>query len=46
MDAYKFSGWPFFVLIGPDGKIEARGFTDAFFKARTLLDEKLGAPAE
>ncbi len=46
MDAYKFSGWPFFVLIGPDGTIKARGFTDAFFKARTLLDEKLGVPAE
>lgn len=41
MKAYKISGWPFFVFIGPDGKILARNFTDAFFEARTMLDKEL-----
>lgn len=42
MKAYKMSGWPFFVFIGPDGKMLARNFTDAFFEARTILDRELG----
>lgn len=42
MKAYNFAGWPFFVLIGRDGTIRARGFTDAFFEARNILDKDLG----
>lgn len=42
MEAYNFAGWPFFVLIGPDGSIQARGFTDAFFEAKGILDKELG----
>lgn len=41
-EAYNFAGWPFFVLIGPDGTIRARGFTEAFFEARAILDKELG----
>lgn len=41
MDAFSISGWPFFVLIGPDGTIRARGFTDAFFEAREILGQEL-----
>ena len=42
MEAYNFAGWPFFVLIGPDGSKQARGFTDAFFEAKSILDKELG----
>lgn len=42
MEAYAFTGWPFFVLIGPDGTIQARDFSPAFFEARTILDRELG----
>lgn len=42
MDAFNICGWPFFVLIGPDGTIRARGFTDSFYEARKILDKELG----
>lgn len=45
LDAYAISGWPFFVLIGPDGIILARSFTDAFFQAKQILDRELGGTA-
>ncbi|WP_298062283.1 redoxin domain-containing protein [uncultured Rikenella sp.] len=41
MKAYNFSGWPFFILIGPDGTIRARGFSEAFFEAREILGKEL-----
>lgn len=45
---YSITGWPYFVLLGPDGTIRARGFSEAFYKAREILDRELGgaAPAE
>ena len=42
MNAFSISGWPFFVLIGPDGTILARDFTEGFYEARTILDKELG----
>lgn len=38
---FRIGGWPFFVLIGPDGTIRARGFSEAFYKAVELLDKEL-----
>ena len=46
LESYKCSGWPFFVLIGPDGTIRARGFSEAFFAARGILDKELGGGSE
>ena len=43
LESYAIKGWPTFVLIAPDGTIAARGFTDAFFKAKKSLNEALGA---
>lgn len=40
---YAIEGWPTFVLIAPDGKIAARGFAKAFFSAKKILDDALGA---
>ena len=34
---YLICGYPFFVLISPDGKILTRGFHDAFYEAKKLL---------
>lgn len=45
LEAYAISGWPFFVLIGPDGIIRARNYTDAFFQAKQILDGELGQTA-
>lgn len=45
MDAFRVDGWPFFVLIGPDGKIRARGFCDAFDKSSKVLESEL-SPSE
>lgn len=45
MEAYAISGWPFFVLIGPDGIIRARNYTNAFFQAKQILDGELGGTA-
>ncbi len=42
METYRFSGWPFFVLIAPDGTIRARGFIDAFRTSQKVLAEELG----
>lgn len=44
-DTFRMDGWPFFVLIGPDGTIRSRGFSEAFFKARDILDKEIGSPA-
>ena len=41
-DSYEVSGWPFFILIGPDGRLLARGFTDAFYDAEEILSACLG----
>lgn len=46
MDAFRITGWPFFALIGPDGKIRARGFGDAFDKSRKVLENELGPSEE
>ena len=40
-DSYEVSGWPFFILIGPDGRLLARGFTDAFYDAEEILSGRL-----
>lgn len=45
LEAYAISGWPFFVLIGPDGVIRARNYTDAFYRAKEILDKELGVTA-
>ena len=36
---YLICGYPFFVLISPDGKILTRGFHDAFYEAQKILKE-------
>ena len=41
-DMFLISGWPFFIFIGPDGKILARDFSEAFGQARKILEEKFG----
>ena len=41
-DMFLISGWPFFIFIGPDGKILARDFSEAFDKAKKILEEKFG----
>lgn len=40
---YAIEGWPTFVLIAPDGTIAARGFAEAFFRAKKILGDALGA---
>ena len=42
-DTFRVGGWPFFVLIGPDGTIRSRGFFEAFFKACDILDREIGS---
>lgn len=39
---FLISGWPFFIFIGPDGKILARDFSEAFGQAKKILEEKFG----
>ena len=39
MESFFFTGWPFFILIGPDGTIQARGFFDAFEAAQSFIDK-------
>ena len=41
-DMFLISGWPFFIFIGPDGKILARDFSEAFDQAKKILEEKFG----
>ena len=43
--ALSIEGWPFFVLIGPDGTILARNYTNAFYQAKKILDKELGGTA-
>ncbi|WP_419484038.1 peroxiredoxin family protein [Alistipes communis] len=42
LERYAIEGWPAFVLIAPDGTIAARGYTEAFFKAKEILAGVLG----
>ena len=42
LERYAIEGWPAFVLIAPDGMIAARGYTEAFFKAKEILAGVLG----
>ena len=42
MESFFFTGWPFFILIGPDGTIQARGFFDAFEAAQAVLENQYG----
>ena len=35
---YLICGYPFFVLISPDGKILTRGFHDAFYEAKKIVE--------
>ena len=42
LERYAIEGWPAFVLIAPDGTIAARGYTEAFFKAKEILAGGLG----
>lgn len=44
-DTYMISGWPFFILIGPDGTILARNFSEAFYESQEILEKELGNPA-
>lgn len=41
-DTFLITGWPYFILIGPDGSILARDFHNAFHQAKTILDDRLG----
>ena len=41
-DTFLITGWPYFILIGPDGSILARDFHNAFYQAKTILDDRLG----
>lgn len=45
METYAIGGWPFFVLIGPDGVIRARNYSNAFYRAKKILDRELGGTA-
>ena len=36
---YALAGTPFFVFISPDGKILLRGFHEAFYKAKNIVEE-------
>jgi hypothetical protein len=45
METYAIEGWPFFVLIDPDGTILARNYTNAFYQAKKILDKELGGTA-
>lgn len=45
METYAIEGWPFFVLIGPDGTILACNYTNAFYQAKKILDKELGGTA-
>lgn len=42
MESYAIQGWPFFVLVGPDGTILARDFHPAFNEAVKTLNRELG----
>ncbi len=39
-ELYAFAGFPFFVLISPDGKIVSRGFYETFYETQTVLEEQ------
>ena len=38
---YIIAGHPFFIFISPEGKMLARGFHDAFYKAQEILKENI-----
>jgi hypothetical protein len=35
---YAFAGFPYFILVSPDGKIVSRGFHDTFFETKQILE--------
>ncbi len=37
-ESYIFAGYPFFVLVSPDGKIVSRGFHETFFEAKKIIE--------
>ncbi|MDR2936476.1 MAG: hypothetical protein LBU80_03935 [Rikenellaceae bacterium] len=41
-DLYAFGGYPFFVLISPDGKIVSRGFHETFYETEKMLKAEFG----
>ena len=41
-ETFMITGWPYFILIGPDGTILARDFHEAFYEARTILNDRFG----
>ncbi|HIT47313.1 MAG TPA: redoxin domain-containing protein [Candidatus Cryptobacteroides merdipullorum] len=45
-DTYHIAGMPFFILIGPDGTLLARGFSETFFEIRDMLDKEFTAQAD
>ena len=42
MKTYAMDGWPFFVFIGPDGTILARGYWEAFEEAQRVIPAAWG----
>ncbi|MDR2910144.1 MAG: peroxiredoxin family protein [Bacteroidales bacterium] len=39
-EMYAFAGFPYFILISPDGKIVSRGFHETFFEAKEILENQ------
>jgi hypothetical protein len=37
-ELYAFAGFPYFVLVSPDGKFVSRGFHDTFFETKQILE--------
>ena len=37
-ELYAFAGFPYFILVSPDGKIVSRGFHETFFEAKKILE--------
>ena len=42
-DLYAFAGFPFFILVSPDGKIVSRGFHETFFETKKILETQYGS---
>ena len=42
MRDYDIGGWPFFVLVNLEGKLEVRDYFAGFFQAKEILDRELG----
>lgn len=39
-ELYAFAGYPYFILVSPDGKIVSRGYHDTFFETKKILEEE------